>query len=62
MTEAERKRKKEKTVMVSIRLQKSTDAEILEYLDGEAKQTIIKAALREYMSNHPKENEQRKET
>lgn len=49
MTESERKWKQDKTVMISIRLQKSTDADILEYLNGKAKQTIIMAALREYM-------------
>ncbi len=35
-----------------MRLQKSTDAGILEFLSGKTKQTIIKAALREYMENH----------
>ena len=47
--------RKENTVMVSIRLQKSTDADILQFLDGKQKQTIIKAALREYMENHKSE-------
>ena len=52
MTDAERKWKKENSVMLSMRLQKSTDADILEYLEGKQKQTIIKLALREYMENH----------
>ena len=43
---------KEKTVMITMRLQKSTDADILEFLDGKAKQTVIKQALREYIQNH----------
>ena len=46
---------KENTVMITIRLQKSTDADILKYLDGKQKQTVIKAALREYIKNHPEE-------
>ena len=44
---------KENTVMITMRLQKSTDADILKYLDGKQKQTVIKAALREYIKNHP---------
>ena len=53
----EKKRKEECTVMFSMRLQKSTDADILEYLaqqmeKGKTRQGIIKAALREYMSKH----------
>ena len=39
--------------MVSMRLQKSTDADILKYLDGKPRQTVIKTALREYIQNHP---------
>ena len=52
-SEAYKKWSKEKTVMVSMRLQKSTDADILKYLDGKPRQTVIKAALREYIQNHP---------
>lgn len=51
-TEAHKKWVKENTVVISIRLQKSTDKDILGYLDGKQKQTIIKAALREYIANH----------
>ena len=60
---AQAKWQKKGTVMVSMRLQRGSDADILEYLEGEAKQTIIKKALREYISNHPKEKtESRKES
>ena len=38
--------KKVNTVMISMRLNKRTDAEILRYLEGKSKQTIIKAALK----------------
>lgn len=62
MTEAQRKAQykwqKKGTVMISMRLQRGSDADILEYLEGEAKQTIIKKAMREYMANHPKTNNQ----
>lgn len=38
--------KKDHTVMVSMRLQKNTDADILAALEGKAKQTEIKRLLR----------------
>ena len=50
---------KEKTVMITMRLQRSTDADILRYLNGKSKQTIIKLALREYMEKHPERMEYR---
>ena len=50
---------KEKTVMITMRLQRSTDADILRYLNGKSKQTIIKLALREYMEKHPERMEHR---
>lgn len=34
------------TVQISIKLQKTTDADILAFLDGKQKQTVIKEALR----------------
>lgn len=46
---------KKNTVMIAARLQKSTDADILEYLEGKQNQTVVKAALREYIANHPDE-------
>lgn len=54
-TPAQRAWQKENTVMISMRLQKSTDADILEYMKDKKNQTVIKAALREYMKNHPDE-------
>lgn len=44
--------KKANTVTFSLRLQKGTDADLLELLSKGPKQTIIKAALREYIENH----------
>lgn len=46
---------KENTVMVTTKLQKNTDADILRFLEGKQKQTVIKLALREYMENHKEE-------
>ena len=51
-SEAKRKWQKENTVFIGVKLQKTTDADILRFLDGKARQTVIKAALREYMINH----------
>ena len=57
-SEAKKRWDKENTVMLSIKFQKKTDSDILEYLDSASnskttKQTTIKAALREYMERHP---------
>ena len=37
---------KENTVQISIKLQKTTDADIIAFLDGKQRQTVIKEALR----------------
>ena len=31
------------------------DQDIIDYLEGKSRATIIKAAMREYMANHPNE-------
>jgi len=54
-SEARKKWQKENTVFIGIKLQKSTDADILRFLEGKQNQTTIKAALREYIHNHPKQ-------
>lgn len=54
-TEKQRAWQKENTVMVAMRLQKSTDADILQFLEGKQKQTVIKLALREYIENYKEE-------
>ena len=62
MNMASEKRKaweKENTVVISIKLQRSTDADILRYLNGKSKQTIIKLALRGYMEKYPERTEYR---
>lgn len=47
--------KKANTVVITMRLQKSTDSDILSYFEGKSKQAVIKRALREYMANHKEE-------
>ena len=51
-SEAKRKWQKENTVFIGVKLQKSTDADILAFLQDKPNQTTIKLALREYMENH----------
>jgi len=43
---------KNNTTVITVRLQHSTDKDILDYLSDKPKATIIKKALREYMQNH----------
>ena len=54
-SEAKRKWQKENTVFIGVKLQKSTDADILRFLENKPNQTTIKLALREYIANHPSE-------
>lgn len=48
---------KKNTVMTSVKLQYTTDGDILQFLEGKQKQTVIKLALREYIANHKEETE-----
>lgn len=54
-SEAKRKWQKENTVFIGVKLQKSTDKDILTFLQDKPNQTTIKLALREYIANHPNE-------
>ena len=54
-SEAHKAWMKENTVVISIRLQKNSDAELLAYLDGKQKQTEIKRALRLLIETEKKE-------
>lgn len=54
---AKRKWMKENTINVAAKLNKNTDSDILNYLEGKSNATIIKAAIREYMANHPSSTE-----
>jgi hypothetical protein len=40
---------KENTVQISIKLQRTTDADIIAFLNGKSKQTVIKESLRRMM-------------
>ena len=54
MSESEAKSKwmRENTVMVTVKMMRKSDADILSFLEGKQKATVIKAALREYMEKH----------
>ena len=52
-SEAKKEWMRANTTMVTVKMTNKGDADILRYLDGKAKATVIKAALREYMKNHP---------
>ena len=47
---------KENTVFVGIRLQKSTDSDIIEYLEDKPKQTTIKKALRQLIKEETEDS------
>lgn len=49
--ESYKKWAKENTVVIAMRLQKSTDADILAYLEGKQKQTEFKKAMRYYIAH-----------
>ena len=51
--EAKKRWDKENVLFVTTKLFASTDADIIAYLEGKPRATVIKAALREYMQNHP---------
>ena len=48
---------RENTTMVTVKMLNKGDADILAFLEGKKKATVIKAALREYMERHEKEGE-----
>ena len=50
---AKKKWDKENVLFVTTKLFANTDKDIIEYLEGKPRATTIKAALREYMENHP---------
>jgi hypothetical protein len=57
-SEARKKWVKENTVFIGVKLQKSTDADILQFLEGKQNQTEIKRALRLLIETERKEQEQ----
>ena len=62
-SEAKKKWDKDNMVFVGFKLfrandKKTNDQGIIDFLDGKTKGEIIKAALREYMINHPELKEE----
>lgn len=51
--DAKKRWDKENVLFVTTKLFQNTDADIIAFLDGKSRATTIKAALREYMANHP---------
>lgn len=56
-SKAKTKWMRDNSTNLTIKFMHKSDADILEYLDGKSKATIIKAAIREYMANHKEELE-----
>jgi hypothetical protein len=54
-SEAHKAWTKQNTVFVGLKFQKSTDADIIEFLSDKPNQPTIKKALREYIENHKEE-------
>ena len=54
-SEAKKEWMRANTTMVTVKMTNKGDADLLRFLEGKQKATVIKAALREYMANHPNE-------
>lgn len=54
-SEAKKKWQKENTVFVGVKLQKSTDKDIVEYLEGKNRNDTVKKALRLLMAQEKAE-------
>ena len=54
-SEAKTRWMRENTTNLTIKFMHKSDADILAFLEGKTKATIIKQAIREYMTNHPEE-------
>ena len=54
-SEAKKAWMRENTTMVTVKMLNKGDADILAFLEGKKKATVIKLALREYMERHEKE-------
>ena len=52
-SEAKKRWMKENTKIINAKLTINQDSDIIEYLKDKPTATIIKAAIREYMQNHP---------
>lgn len=54
-SEAKKQWMKNNTTMISVKMVNKSDEDLLRYLEGKQKATVIKAALREYIENHKEE-------
>ena len=62
-SEAKRKWQKENTVFFGLKLQKTTDAAMIAFLQAQpSKQTTIKQALREYMERQEQKSKEENKT
>ena len=48
------------TVQVTAKLNRNTDKAIIEYFGDKIPAAVVKDALKEYMKNHPKQEEENK--
>lgn len=46
---------RENSTNLTVKFMHKSDSDILGFLEGKSKATVIKAAIREYMKNHPEE-------
>lgn len=54
-SEAKTRWMRENTTNLTIKFMRKSDADILAFLEGKTKATVIKEAIREYMANHKEE-------
>ena len=57
-SEAKKAWMKANTVQATAKLNRNTDADIIDYFGDKIPASVIKAALREYMKNHPENGEE----
>jgi hypothetical protein len=57
-SEAKTKWMRENSVNLTVKFMKKSDSDILSFLEDKQKATVIKAALREYIKNHPELKEE----
>lgn len=57
-SEAHKRWMKENSKVFGVRVMKNSEEDIWNYLQGKEASTIFKAALREYMHNHPENGEE----
>lgn len=55
-SEAKTRWMRENSTNLTIKFMHKSDADILAFLEGKTKATIIKEAIREYMENHKEES------